>query len=297
MYNEERKIKYIEENNNQNLNLPVVGTRIFNQIEYFEKKYKIDCCDFISTEIMDYYKSLNSNSLESLASINSILAKYTDWCLGNGYVADHQNHYREFTIELFGRCLNTGVVENKIFTRKEIEKIADDLDNDMDAAFILALFEGICGKNMCELTNLTMDNFNGNHVTLCSGRELDVSSKLYSLCLDASKATHYKAKNRDIPFIESDTVFKIINSARSKTRVANRKSLYTRLMNIKDWYDLPYLTTYNLMESGRIHMINELKTQGYTLEQILFDRMTEDRYGRIQSVQAYLVKYGKWLGE
>ena len=39
MFNEERKATYIDNNNNQNLNLPVVGSRIFNQIEEFEKKY------------------------------------------------------------------------------------------------------------------------------------------------------------------------------------------------------------------------------------------------------------------
>ena len=121
MYNEELKLEYIKENKDRNFALEEISKRLFNQIEETEIKFGKDCCEFTISEIIDYYKSRLSASLESLNVINSNLKLYTNWCMvKKGMVEDHQNHYMEISIELLNQCLNLGLTMSKIISRKDL---------------------------------------------------------------------------------------------------------------------------------------------------------------------------------
>lgn len=296
MYNEEIKKNYIGESIDRNPNLSVYGERIFNQISSLEEQLNKDCCEFTINEIIMFYQSKCSASIESLNVLNSMLRNYTNWCLNKNMIRDNQNHYNEVTLDLMNQCLNYGLIMDKIITKRDLIFATKELDNPSDKALVLALFEGICGDNMCELVNLHYEDIKGHTVKLCSGREFEISDELKKLCLESQETYSRTMRNgieRELQ--PTDTgVFK--NIVCKSSNPVNRKTLYNRLMSIKNEIGLTYLTTYSLMESGRIETIrNIIMETDLTLDQILISRETEYRYGKIPSISNWKRKYEEYV--
>ena len=296
MYNNELKQRYIKYKLNENINFELIAARVFKKSEPKEMRLQKDVSEFTISEIIDLYKSMCSTSLESLNVMTSAYKGYTDWCIEQGYVSDNQNHFKEMTIELISNCLNYAVMNSSIFTREEVLHIADELPNDSDAALILCLFEGICGKEMSELVNLKPTDFNQDGtVSLCTERTIKVSSKLADLCLVSSNIYEFTSYNKSVNMKYSEdcpNVFK--PDARRKAVAINRKGLYNKLMKIKEFVSIPTLTTNMLMESGRISLINEMleKDPNLTVTTILDRNLTNDIYGDVYCTKTYISKYG-----
>ena len=294
MYNEELKQEYINYKLNENRNFTLISTRIFKKSENKENILNKDISNFTITEIIDLYKSFCSTSYESLNVITSAYKGYTDWCIEQGYVEDNQNHFKELTTDLINNCINYAVKNSSIFTREEIYHIVDDLRNSSDAALVLCLFEGICGKEMCELVNLKPTDFNQDGtVSLCTGRKIKVSAKLKSLCIDSSEEYIYISNVTPMKLAEDcPNVFK--PDARTPRNEINRKGLYNKLAKIKQYLSIPTLTNNMLLESGRIEMINRMLEEDpqLTVSYIANKNMTKDVYGEIYCVKTYLSKYG-----
>lgn len=294
MYNANRKEQYIEEKGTQNLELGVVGVRLFNRIAETEERLQLDCCEFSILEIMTFYKSLCYTSQNTLFVTNSLLKSYTSWCLSKGYVSDHQNHYNELSVDNIYSCVNHGITSNKIFSKDDIDSIINNCETDSDAVLVLALYEGICGTNMCELVGLNVNDIDGNVIHLVSGRDMEIPARLVLLIESANEEEGIIRNGVLKKYIESDKVFKVVIGSRHLE--AHRKTLYTKLARIKEHQELLYLTTFNIMESGRIEMIKKMKSEsGMSVEDILYGRYTEDKYGKILNVRDYIRKYQKWL--
>ena len=218
-------------------------------------------------------------------------------------ITDNQNHYDEINADIIKNCLNYGMVNDKIISRKDLLHIIEDFKNVSEQTLPLALFEGICGDNMCELVNLKCEDMKtkkGKHIVkLCSGRELEISEELYNYCQESQNCyTHYNANIHNeytIPFRPEDRgVFKAIDS--SVATGINRKTLYNKLAKIKKKVNLNYMTTYSLLESGRIEMIKKIMTEKkISLDEVLASRVTEERYGRITSLTIWKKKYASYI--
>lgn len=303
MYNAEIKQKYLDESIDRNANLNVLGVRAFNQIEEYEQELDKDCCNFTIKEIIIYYQRRCSTSLDSLNTLNSIFKGYTNWCLQRNMLDDNQNHYLEVNADILNNCLNYGMVNDKIISRKDLLFVIKDFVNASDKALLLAIFEGICGNNMSELVNLKCEDIKktkGTYIaTLCSGRKLEISKELYNYCVQSQECySHYAYNPKGIyerPYNPEDKgVFKIILA--SNTKNINRKSLYNKLVRAKNEMSLNYLTTYTLIESGRIEMIKGIMDQtGQTLDEVLSSRATEERYGVLSSHINWKRKYANYI--
>lgn len=296
MYNEQIKLQYLEESQNRNINLNVVGERLFRSIGRYETELNKDCCEFTINEIIVYYQRRSSTSLESLNSINSLLRGYTNWCLSNNMVTDNQNHYNEVTHELIMSCLNYGIVMDKIISRKDLLHQIDSFPNVSDQALLLALFEGICGENMNDLVTLNCDNLSGNVFTLASGKQIEVSDELIELCRKSQDTYEYQMKNEYVSKLRRDDAGVFKNMDNSYSNNVSRKTLYNKLVRAKDYLGLNLLTTASLFESGRIEMIrNIMNTDGKTLDEVLSSKVTEERYGRIISYKQWKLKYEEYV--
>ena len=302
MYNEEIKKRYLEEAIEHFEALSILGTRAFNQLEAYETELEKDCCNFTINEIIIYYQRRCSTSLDSLNTLNSILKKYTDWCMQHNMVVDNQNHYMEINQDLLYNCLNYGMVSDKIITRKDLLHVISDFLNVSDKALLLAIFEGICGDNMCDLVNLKCEDIefkNGKYVVkLFSGKEVEISKELYEYCDQSQKTYTYLTVNSVVYEkdynVDDRGVFKI--SKASNTSGINRKSLYNKLVRAKKEMKLNYLTTHTLLESGRIEMIKDIMTKtGQSLDDVLASKVTEERYGVLQSRQGWKRKYAEYI--
>ena len=303
MYNAEIKQKYIDESVERNASLNVLGVRAFNQVESYEKELEKDCSNFTVNEIIIYYQRKCSTSLDTLNTLNSLLKGYASWCLQRNIVEDNQNHYEEINQDILGNCLNYGMVNDKIISRHDLLFVIKDFLNVSDKALMLALFEGICGENMCELVNLKCEDIKtkgGKHIaTLCSGRKLEISKELYNYCKESQDCySHYFVNSRvqyERPYDPTNRgVFKILEL--KNTTEINRKSLYNKLVKAKKEMGLNYLTTYTLLESGRIDMIKNIMTEtGQSLDEVLASGATEDRYGAITSKVNWKRKYTQFI--
>lgn len=299
MYNETIKNKYIEEVVSRNINISKWFKKKFSQSELFENKNKTDINCFTIDEIVEFYKYLNTTSLNSLIVLNSQMSLYSDWCIEHGYSNDNINHFLEVSTDMLHKCLNTKLAESEIVDRKQIEDLIDELLNPGDKFLVLALFEGLGGKDNSNLCDLRLEDFDGEYVHLRDGRTLKVSEKLRALAIDA--AEEYKLygfngeESKSLTYAKTDPeIIKLICNSKIDN-LMNPRRFYIRLLKIRDYLESPAIGRFELNESGRRDYIVELMNKGdyITVEDCIKDNREEieNRYNRIQSITQYVKRY------
>lgn len=307
--NEDVKREYIEECMENNELAEKELTTTFNNISGFEKVYNKDCCCFTSSEIMGFYKSLGTASLVYLMVLNNQLERYTEFCLRKTLVADGQNHYSDIDNETLGECLNKALAEAKIISWEQLViDIGGNLfNNEADKCLALALFEGICGQEYCELVNLNISQLSKDGMlTLSSGRRLKASKLLIKYMKSSTEEYTFvtygsKALNRNYKPDDTNVFKEALNANESKTGndlARRRQQLKRKLDNMRDVSNSPAYSKSGLIQSGRIDMIKTfMKTDELdATEAILKYRdEIEYRYGKIPSIPRFLIQYGKYL--
>ena len=262
MYNEIIKNRYIQEKESTT-NMPKgYLERQFNKSEFFEEKLNKDICNFTAYEIMDFYKTINISSLESLVVLNSHLSLYTQWCMCQNLIPDCQNHFEEIDSDILIECINTTTLEKSIITRETLNVWLTNLDNPGDAFVMLCLFEGIKGKEFCEIANMKMSDFSGNTVKLCTGREMIVPDKLIELAEITDKTMEYhavsKTNKKIYPLVDEGYILKrYSNSQEDASDYQRGRRIYQKLLrNFTDMKIASYMKPNSLIESGKIDYIN-----------------------------------------
>ena len=299
-YNESFKLQYLKDEAGRNKVLKLNVTLLFRRIAMWEESLNKDLYDFSVQEILGYYKYLSTTSLESLMVANNQYKLYTAYALKRGVIKDNQNHYDEIDLPTLKTCLFTGLAEDKIITRTELLDLLESssVENVSDKVIALALFEGICGKELIELTQLEPTDINPqtNIVKLCTGRELEISDKLKTWCLEsAEEYTYYNSLNKigNKSYISSDTrVLKRLSNSTVDSIHQRHKTINRRLDHLIDVTGCSAFGVGSLRESGRLEMIKGLREQGLSLDEALKDTQMEERYGKILSRKRYILKYG-----
>ena len=303
-YNAEFKNQYIEESISRNNNVKKQGRVLFTRSADRERLLGKDLYDFTVSEILGFYKSLYTASLESLIVTNNQYKLYTAYAQSKRMVRDNQNHYAEITNELLNDCVHQKFVEDRIITRNRLLELLDDggILNIADKVIPLAIFEGINGKNMVELTHLEPTDINPktNMVSLYTGegkerKVIKISDKLVSWCLQSAEEYEYYGKNEVIKkYIETDTrVLKRVCNSTVDTDHQRHKTINRRLDNLISITNCTAFSIGALKESGRLEKIRELQNkEKMTLMEALCDKDLEKRYGKIQSKARYIMKYG-----
>lgn len=297
MYNESRKLEYIDKKKYENIGFEKLGIRMFNRISTMELKLGKDCSEFVASEIVEFYKGLYSVSVEALNVTNTLFKDYTSWCINNGYKKNKENYYagmdsHHYLLE----CINKTVFNMSIIKKDDLDNYLIKLKNPADQALMLALFEGICGKEACELVNLCPTDFNKDGtVNLYGGKVISVSEQLKQYCLKSAETyDYYNINNRHIPLANIENVFKPADT--SKIGITNRRTLYNRLMSIKEELGIPGLSIHSLLESGRLnYYISIINSTGMDISEVIEYYNIDDRYPKIQSVPMYLKKYAEFF--
>lgn len=303
MYNQEIKEKYLKDVSARNLTINAWFKAKFEQVEKFEKKNGVDLCEFHINEIVEYYKSLCSTSLNSLLFANSQFSLYTQWCISNGFCTDSQNHYLEVTNEVISLCINRGLAEAKYVTREELLHILNEgngVNNPSDHFLILALFEGLGGKDLTNFVDMRPQAIDDNNIMhLADGRNIKISDKLKALAIESAETyALYGENGKVIPNVyyaaDDPEIIKVTaNSKHDST--ANTRRFYVRLLRAKERIGCPAIDRYALIESGRLEMIrNMMKEQGITDPATCISRNRaelERVYGRIQSISQYINRF------
>lgn len=307
MYNEEIKKRYIIEKESTTCTPKDYLSRQFNKIEEFEIRLNKDISCFTVYEIVDLYKTLNFASIESLTVLNSHFALYTDWCLRQNMVPDCQNHFMEITPDVVRSCVNTIALKKSIVTRETLYKWFNELQNPSDAFIMLALFEGIKGKEFCEIVNLKMSDFSGNKVKLCTGRELIVSDKLVELAKKTDETLEYyavKAGSLKTYRLEDEGyIIKNFHNCESAVSDFQRgRRIYTKLIRSFEYLGVAeWMKPNSLVESGKIEYINtRSKELGITGKEFIYSEYASEimhryEYNMPRLRAPYYSKFGEYL--
>ena len=299
-FNQEFKQQYLIDNESRNIYLKSNVDLLFRRIAPFEAQLGKDLYDFSVEEILGYYKYLLTPSLESLMVMNNQYKLYVAYAIRKGMVRDNQNHYDEIDMPTLNTCVYVGLATSKIISRKDLLDILEssDVENVSDKVIALALFEGVCGKELRELTLLEPTDIDRktNIATLESGRKLELSDKLVNWCFEsADEYVYYNSLNKmgNKSYQKTDSrVLKRLSNSTVDTIHQRHKTINRRLDHLIDVTGCNAFAVSALKESGRLEMIRELCKSGMTLEQALKDKDMTYRYGIITSVKRYILKYG-----
>ena len=298
-YNGEFKKQYLIENESRNMFLTSNVDLLFRRIAYMEKYLDKDLYDFSVEEILGYYKYLLTPSLESLMVMNNQYKLYAAYALRRGMIKDNQNHYDEIDINTLNTCVHSGLANAKTITRDKLIDVLEssDVENVSDRVIALAIFEGICGKELSELSELKPEDINdqNNIVALCSGRKLKISDKLKFWCYEsADEYTYYNSLNKlpNKSYISTDKrVIKRLSNSTVDTLHQRHKTINRRLDHLISITGCNAFGVGALRESGRLEMIKNLREGGMTLDQALKDEDMIYRYGNIPSRKRYILKF------
>ena len=261
MYNPERKQAFLEQKK-QKASISRNLETCFIQAEYFEKLYNRDIAAWNSTEIIDYYKWMNTTKIQTLIQLHTSLREYAAWNVLNGLNPDNQNHFDEINSETLCKCIDVSRLKQIIINRNELlDKIAC-LPNFADKYLVLAPFEGI-GMRNDELVNARASDLNGN-VIMINGNEFEVSDELaYFIRKTLDEDTYVSLANDSIEYqyYPCDTIIKPILRYGTTNHVSMNPKIMiqTRLKMIISYTGLTKNTTVkSLMESGRLDMIRNI---------------------------------------
>ena len=299
-YNEEFKYQYLEDNASRNKYMKSNVLLLFRRIAIWEERFQKDLYDFSVEEILGVYKYLSMTSLESLMVANNQYKLYAAYALERGVIKDNQNHFDEIDLPTLKTCLYVGLAEEKLITREELLDIlnSSSVENVSDKVIALGLFEGLCGKELTELTQLRPEDINPktNVVKLFGGRKLTISDKLKDWCLEsADEYTYYNSLNKlgNKKYLTSDDrVLKRLSNSTVDSVHQRHKTVNRRLDHLIDITGRSAFGVGSLKESGRLEMIKDLRKTGLSLDDALKDKDMQYRYGRIPSRKRYALKYG-----
>lgn len=283
LYNPELKIQYIEEKSQEVIISNNYLECQFNKSFKLENELDKDISNFTVYEIIEYYKMLNSSSFDTLFVMNSQFSMYTQWCLQKSLVKDNQNHFLEMTLEHLKNCLNKALVNMKIVTRETILNWVDQLPNPKDQFVLLGLFEGLKGKDFCELSKLRPEDIKGNIATLCTGREIELSNRLLKIISDCVVEDKYYSISgsgtKVMPLVDKGFVIKDYPNARGDVSDFQLgRKIYNSITRILNYFDvLSFMTANSIAESGKLHMIKErAKELGLSCKDYIYSNYIEE---------------------
>lgn len=274
--------------------------------EPYESALGKDLSEWNASEIIDFYKSLCTPSLDFLKNINSVYKAFTNWCLKENLLKDNINHYDEITNEILLKCVNKDMADQRIITRERLLEEIKKFENPREQFLCLACFEGLAGHELEEIINVKLSDFqNGMIVNLKHRDPIPYSKELYKYAMEAANTYIFvqldtAGRYREFEMRgDSDTIVKkiISNNVSDNDEPIKVQMIYRIFKEIQKSTNIPAFTSKALKESGRIHRIKELVKQheGWTVMDAIKDPSVSHIYGRLLSYKEYVMKYNEFL--
>lgn len=187
-----------------------------------------------------------------------------------------------------------------VATPEHLEKWEAVLTNPRDKFLIRALFEGISGPHLDELSNIKVSDVDAEACTITlTKRKINVSKHLCELALESASANTYRKEDgTEYQFLDSDKdmVVKSFSSCASAFERERRlKNTYLRIMKILGEEDL----VRELQIGGKVFFINKrCKELGISAKDYLYGPHIEElnaQFGGKVVRATFLKAYGEFL--
>ena len=262
MYNQKLKERYRKEKESYTTVSAYYFSSLFKRTEPFEEELDKDASNFTTYEIINMYKTLAIMSLDTIATMNSNLSMYTQWCIQENLVNDYQNHYLEITRDMMASFVNKLAMDKKVVSREQVLDWCQQLPNPSDSFCLLGLFEGIRGGGYLEIALAKIEDFHDNIFTAYNGREIKVSFTLIEYAKQSNETIEYQSISRnmekEVNLIENGRIIKDYpNVRRTESLPVLRRRTQSRLARIFNYMGiLEYMNGNDIRMSGVIEMIN-----------------------------------------
>lgn len=238
-------------------------------LKIIEDKKNKDLYQFSRDELLQLIGELNPSSLQAAITQLSVIRKYISFAMANGYLTTGINFANLITQEDLSGFINNRAIELKHLTKEEITGIANTLNNSVDSAFIMLLFEGIKGESLNEIINLKREDVDFNNCILKltdngNIRYRKVSEETINILQEASEQKDYlvivDTSKRSLEFTKrlQDTDYIIRSTGVKGIDPVKYRTLLAKLRTIKSEIGNPYLTVTSIWESGMINYAKEL---------------------------------------
>lgn len=307
MFNKEFKESYIKKRLTEANIHENTLTSMFKTIGEFEESYGKDACNFVESEILNVFKSLNRSSVGSIYNLKSQLGKYTTYCIEHNLVNDGQNHYYNISTDQINGCVSQTILNDKIITKENMIYYSNLMELDREKYIMWSLFEGIRGDDFKEISMLTIKDIDidKKEVTTYTGRVVSVSIEFINSAIECNEHLEYrKGEGRLVRLENSDKIFKLVAKKQTVDRpesVRAGREIYRCMKSVvKSIIGNEYLTATDIVDSGRLHYIIELsKENNVNPRDIIYSKewrgVVEKKYPGINNQTVLWNKYKNYL--
>lgn len=256
---------------------------IFNKSAQLEYSLGKDVYAFNREELDDLFMLYDSGSRASVASRFSIIGKYIDFAIEQGFLKTGINLVKNLSgNEYYEKYVSKIAERKKILNTEQLDDLIDFCVNDQDGAAFAMIREGGRGRQeeenaLEELINLRIEdcNFETNEITFTRNngetRTIKVSDKTMDLLKDANAQDKYirkngeasdwaKAKKNDRMLLyQNGYIFK--PTRKGFMGKINAKTIIQRIGTIKELYGNPFISVTNIWLSGMVEYGKQIKTE------------------------------------
>lgn len=274
MYKKEQKEEFIQDIMRSRVIQKTTLYAIFKKSEPFEEKFKKDCCEFNREEAMEMFYGFKCKSIYTLLNNNTIMKAYSAFA---EYYHNIQTEkvYESFTIDDLKPCVAES--KNKLITREDLDDIKGQLLNVVDRCIVEALWEGISGPAMSDITGLNENQLDKKNKQLHfeDGRILNVTDELYEDLIGAFKQIEYMCYGETLrvkPMVGYGRLYKERDNALGELDSEDRRFrwIYRKVQKYREHVGMPWLTMKIIQNSGFAHYLKlGLDKSGMTLKDFL----------------------------
>lgn len=259
MYEKERKEEFIKDIMRSRVIKKTTLYAVFKRTAPFEEKFKKDCCNFNKKEAMEMFHGFQCKSIYTLLNNNTIMKAYSAF-VEYYHGIQTEKIYEQFTIEDLKPCVAES--KNKLITRDDLDDIKGQLLNAVDRCILEALWEGISGPSMRDITGLNENQLDKENKKLYfeDGRTLDVTEILYEdliKCFAQIEYICYGETLRVKPMVGYGRLYKERDNALGELDSEDRRFrwIYRKIQKYRDHVGMPWLTMKIIQNSGFAHYL------------------------------------------
>lgn len=305
MFNAEIKNRYISEKVAYTSMNEFFYPSLFERSRPFEEELNKDICNFTTSEAENMLRTNDYVSIESIIVAVSGYKTYCDWCVTQGLVNDSQNHFAEFSRERLSGMINRIKRDSMIISRETLLEWCNQLPNPRDQFLLIGLFEGISGKNFCELLNIRESDIDieNNTINIKDRGVLNFSYELCKTAIDSINTTNYFSMTngmlKTVKFIDSDYVIKEYPNVYSTSEFQKGRRIYMAIKRAVSFLGAEYMYPNNFKDSGVIHMIKTKSNEfGMTQNEYIKTHIHDiQKQYNMKSLRPAVIemKYGNYL--
>ena len=259
MYKKERKEEFIKDILRSRVIQKTTLYAIFKKTAPFEEKFDKDCCQFNREEAMEMFYGFKCKSIYTLLNNNTIMKAYSAFAEYYHNIKT-EKIYESFTIEDLKPCVAES--KNKLITREDLDDIKSQLLNVVDRCIVEALWEGISGQSMRDITGLKEDQLDIENKQLHfeDGRVLDVTEILCEDLIGAFKQIEYICYGETLrvkPMVGYGRLYKERDNAHGEMDSEDKRFrwVYRKVQKYREHVGMPWLTMKIIQNSGFAHYL------------------------------------------